>query len=105
MRILLVFISVLDSDGERAFIEALYNSLDKRLLYVASSYLGKEKGEEAVQDVFVKLIEKFQKNIYELGDKQAYYFVTIVKNHCIDILRKEGRMSAAGDDPYENGMF
>lgn len=58
------------------------------MLFTAERILGKERGEEAVQDVFVNLIEK-NKNIEELGDKPGNYFVVIVKNHSLNLMKKE----------------
>ena len=50
---------------------------------------GQERGEEAVHDVFVKIIEKYENNIGDLCDKPGRFFVIIVRNHSINVLKKE----------------
>jgi len=59
------------------------------MLYMATKILGSERGVDAVHDVFVKIIEKFEKNMEILGDKPGNYFVIIVRNHSLNILNKE----------------
>lgn len=86
---LLFLMTLSDHDGEILF--GIYSRLKYRLLYTAHSYVG-DRAEDIVHDVFVKLSEKFEKNMGQLCDKQDYYFVTIVKNHAIDLLRREGRV-------------
>jgi RNA polymerase sigma-70 factor (ECF subfamily) len=60
------------------------------MLYTATQILGKDSGEEAVHDIFVKLIEKFKNNEAFLGDKPAQYFVIIARNHSLNLLAKNG---------------
>ncbi len=76
------------SNGERETILAIYNRLKRRLLYVARSYL-QDGGEDAVQDVFCKLSEKYENKMQELCDKPDAFFVSIIRNHAIDLIRKE----------------
>jgi len=70
------------------------------MLYTATQVLGKERGEEAVHDVFVKIIEKFENNPEILGDKPGQFFVIIVKNHSIDLLRKEHLDTVSLEDDF-----
>ena len=76
------------SDDERNIIYELYVKHHKRMLYVASQILGKERGEEAVHDVFLKIVEKYDEKSLNFGDKPGQYFVIMVRNHSINILRK-----------------
>jgi RNA polymerase sigma-70 factor (ECF subfamily) len=79
---------VISDDGE-SFITIIYEKYYDRMLYIAAEILGKQRGEEAVQDVFVKLIDECENNFEKLRDKQGQYFVIMAKNHSIDIFRKE----------------
>lgn len=85
MYILILVLSDADSD----LLYAIYNQQKKRLLYVAKSYVGNQ-AEDLVHDVFLSLAEKYENKIEKLCDKKGYFFVTIVKNRAIDILRKDG---------------
>lgn len=85
----ILFIFFVISDDGQKIICGIYDKHYKRMLYTATQILGKDRGEEAVHDVFVKIIKKFEKNIEILGDKPGQYFVTIVKNHSLNILKRE----------------
>lgn len=85
------------SDAEQEVLYAVYTKNKKRLLWVASSYLG-DRAEDAVHDVFLKLARKYENKMGELCDKPDYFFVTIVKNHAIDVLRRENRERMTGID-------
>ena len=91
---------VLDEEGN-SIIQVLYTKNKARLVNVAKSYLG-SRGEDAVHDAFIKLIEKYDGRIQELCDKEDYFFVTIVKNHAIDIIRKEKNIQAFEFDEAES---
>jgi len=83
-----MFIVLVLNEEDNSIIQVLYTKNKARLLNVAKSYLG-SRGEDAVHDAFIKLIEKYDGRIHELCDKEDYFFVTIVKNHSIDIIRRE----------------
>lgn len=95
------FLLVISEDG-RAIICGIYDKHYKRMLYTATQMLGINRGEEAVHDVFMKLIEKFGENTESLGDKPGQYFVVLVRNHSIDLLRKERITLELFDDEDEN---
>jgi RNA polymerase sigma-70 factor (ECF subfamily) len=78
----------------------LYNKHHAAMLYTARQILGKERAEEAVHDVFVHLLEKFEKNFSELCDKPALFFVVSVRNHSINLLRKE-RLDMTSLETYD----
>lgn len=84
---ILIFLFVISDDG-RNIIYEVYKKHHKRMLFIAERILGKEHGEEAVHDVFANIIEK-NNNIEELGDKPSRYFVIIVRNHSLNLLKKE----------------
>lgn len=89
------------SDGEHEILYTIYARTKRRLLYVATSYLG-DRAEDAIHDVFIQLAEKYENKMAELCDKQDYYFVTIVKNYAIDLLRKESRVEMVDIDEEES---
>jgi RNA polymerase sigma-70 factor (ECF subfamily) len=84
----LLIILTISEDG-RAVLRALYEKQHRKMLYTATQLLGKKRGEEAVHDVFVKIIEKFENNFEELCDKPGQYFVIMARNHSINLLKKE----------------
>jgi len=59
------------------------------MIYTATEILGSARGEDAVHDVFVKMIERFKNNIEELGDKPGQYFVISVRNHAFNLINKD----------------
>lgn len=81
---LFVLLTMVESET----ILAIYTRVKRRMLYVARQYL-KGREEDAVHDVFCKLAEKYENKMDELCDKPDAFFVTIIKNHAIDLLRKE----------------
>lgn len=89
-------------DDEQNIIAAIYKKNYKRMLYVSSQILGSARGEEAVHDVFVKLIEKNYDDFSKLRDKPALFFVIVMKNHAKNLLKKD----QGGDLPLdEEQMF
>jgi len=83
-----IFLLIISEDGQIAISE-IYTKYFKRMLYTATKILGAERGEEAVHDVFVKIITRLEKNSDFLRDKAGQYFVIIVKNHCINLVKRE----------------
>jgi RNA polymerase sigma-70 factor (ECF subfamily) len=59
------------------------------MLYIATEILGAACAEDAVQDVFVKLMEKFdEKNFADLCDKPGRFFVIVTRNHSLNLFAK-----------------
>jgi len=84
----LIFLLVI-ADEEKSAICEVYNKYHKRMLYTASQILGKERGEEAVHDVFIKIVDRLEKNPDFLRDKVGQFFVVMVKNHSLNLLNRE----------------
>jgi RNA polymerase sigma-70 factor (ECF subfamily) len=84
----MIFVFTISDDG-RSIIADIYDKYHKRMLFTASQILGKDRGEDAVHDVFVKLFEMLEKNIGDLCDKPGQYFVIIVRNHSLNNLKSE----------------
>lgn len=85
----MIVLMVLNDSGSY-LIREIYENYKARLLVIARSYLG-DRAEDAVHDAFVKLIEKYEGNFQELWEMPSSYFVAVVKNRSIDILRRERR--------------
>ena len=101
----MLFIFILSDSGQR-FISVIYQKYYKRMLYTAVQLLGTDNGEEAVHDVFIKIIKITEKNEEFFTDKPGQYFVIMVKNHSLNVLRKE-RMAPLplDEDILENDIF
>ena len=84
----MLFLLILSDDGLN-IIDGFYHKYYKRMLYTATQLLGNDRGEEAVHDVFLKIIEIIEKNSGFFGDKPGQYFVIMVRNHSLNILNKE----------------
>lgn len=100
---ILIFLLVISDDG-RNIIYEVYKKHHKRMLFIAAQILGKEHCEEAVHDVFANIIEK-NKNIEELGDKPARYFVIIVRNHSLNLLKKEKLELISIEENFNDDIF
>jgi len=84
----LIFIMALSDDGQE-IVAFVYDKHFKRMLFIAQKILGKSKGEDAVNDSFVKLIERFENNPEDLRDKPGTYFVIVSRNHSLNIRAKD----------------
>ena len=84
----MLFLLILSDDGQN-IISGIYSKYHRRMLYTAIQLLGKNRGEEAVHDVFVKIMEIIEKKADYFGDKPGQYFVVMVRNHSLNILKKE----------------
>ena len=94
----MMFLLMTISDEGRSFFGKIYDKHYKRMLYTATQILGREQGEDAVNDVFVRLLEKFENIFEDLADKPARFFVIVVKNYSLDILKKERNNMVSLDD-------
>jgi len=84
-----MFVLLIISDDGRSVVGELYDKHHRRMLYTATKILGFERGEEVVHDVFLRLLEKHEKNIEDFADKPGQYFVIIVRNHSLNIIKRE----------------
>jgi len=100
-----MFFVLVISDDEQNIIYDLYTKHHKRMLYAATQILGKERGEEAVHDVFVRIVEKYCDNSLNLGDKPGQYFVIMIRNHSINILRKEKIETISLDEEFAENII
>lgn len=98
---MLLFLSMLESDGERRIFSELYNQYGNAMLRVARRYFPEDPqdAEDAVQNAWLKVI----KNILKIQEipckKRGAYLVIIVRNEAITILRKRRR-----ELPFEDAL-
>lgn len=95
---MLIYLSALADGAEQARFAALYEGHRRQLLYVAKGFL-RDGGlaEEAVQDTFLAVAKNFSKISALDGHEVAPYLVTIVKNKCRDILRRERKYTGLAE--------
>ena len=97
----MIFLLVISDDGQTALYE-IYSKYYDRMLFAATNKLEKEQAEEAVHDVFVNIIERMEKFSDFLRDKTGQYFVTMVKNHCINLNKRKQIESMPLDEEMIN---
>lgn len=84
---------------------ALYEKYYHVLLYVAVGYLKDHQlAEDMVQETFIKVADRLSA-VQEVSSKMTKYFlITIVRNKCIDYIRKMKRMPEIVLEDWELGM-
>ena len=90
---LLIFMAI-ESPEDRDLFEWAYREYARRLKGTAYRILNDEnEAEDAVQDVFVKLMES-PKRLRRIPKEEILPFLTVcTRNRALDILRKKGRIS------------
>ena len=88
--VLLIYLSVLETDHEKHEFMELYAEYHAVMLRVAKKYFPTDQmaREDAVQNAWMKIVKSFQKISAIECKKRGAYCVIIVKNECISILRK-----------------
>lgn len=89
-----------DQEDEAAF-SAAYAAYVDRAGWLASGFFSGNQtlAEEAVQEAFIALAVNFKKYLSLPCQERVPYFVTIVKNKCQDILRREKKYTGMEDAP------
>ena len=86
------YLSLLETPQAQAAFSQLYHAHCSKLLRIARLILRDErKAEDAVHDTFVKIIQHFENFLQIPCKKQEAWIVTILKNTCLDQLRREKR--------------
>ncbi|NCB62448.1 MAG: sigma-70 family RNA polymerase sigma factor [Clostridia bacterium] len=88
---MLCYLLLLESDRDREAFAQIYHAQKGKLLAVARGFFRDDPthAEDAVHSAFVSIANNFQK-IFQLPcHERDPYLVTIVKNACRDILRRE----------------
>lgn len=87
---MIIFLSLLETDADRQLLVELYNQYGNAMLRVARRYFLDDPAmaEEAVQNAWLRVVEKFSR-LQEIPDKKrGAYLVIIAKNESISLLRK-----------------
>lgn len=87
---LLMYLSMLETEEEKDKLEQLYINYKKLIYYIAFDYMSQlYLVEDAVHNTFLKLANYLDK-IDDINSPKTLTFISIVtKNVCIDMLRKE----------------
>lgn len=87
---MLIFLTMLETDAERQLFMELYNQYGNAMLRVAQRYfLGEPTmAEDAVQNAWLRVVEKFSRLQDIPRKKRGAYLVVIAKNESISLLRK-----------------
>lgn len=87
---MLIFLSMLESEGDRQEFLELYKLHSNSMLLVAKKIFSQDhsSAEDAVQNAWMKVVENFSKIQAIPRKKRGAYLVIIVKNEAISMLRK-----------------
>lgn len=86
------YLSLLETPQAQAAFSQLYHAHHNKLLRIARLILQDDrKAEDAVHDTFVKIIQHFEKFLQIPCKNREAWIVTILKNTCLDQLRREKR--------------
>ena len=88
------YLSLIETPQDSRFLANLYREYHDKLLKIAYAMLSSQHmAEDAVHDTFLKIIEHYDQISAIPGNKLHSWVVTILKNTCLDILRKAKRHS------------
>jgi len=84
------FLSMLETDAERQLFIELYHKFGNAMLRVARRYFVSDPtlAEDAVQNAWMRVIEKFSKVQSIPCEKRGAYLVVIAKNEAVSLLRR-----------------
>lgn len=108
---MLIFLSMLETDEERQIFLRLYNRYGDAMLRVARRYFPGDEhmAEDAVQNAWLRVVEKFSNVCSVPCKKRGAYLVVIVKNESISILRKNRKErpldEAFAEDPVDETEY
>lgn len=86
---MLNYLTFLDSQEDRDFFEQIYYKYRLKMYYVACGYMKDESdAEDMVHETFLTLTKNMDKLSKKDCHKTWNYIVTILKNKCIDCLRR-----------------
>ena len=100
MLILLLIIDDNNEDPMESFLKKQYGDM----LYIAKSNLGIHQAEDAVQDVIVKLLVKYEGKYDELIEMPRAFFATVIRNHTINLSNKK-QLPTTSDFDGEDNVF
>ena len=99
---LMIYMSMLDNEHEQQQLTSYYNEFSPYCIHLATLVLGNETwAEDAVHEAFLSVM--YHKEKYFALDRRDFRkkLVIIVKNKCIDILRKNKKISSESFEEIE----
>lgn len=100
---MLFYLMVIDNEDDRQHFEQVYKENQLKLYYIALKMLkNPSDAENAVQDTFLRLAEKFSKYSALPSREMTALCVTIVKSRAIDMLRRQRNIS---EDELEEDLY
>ncbi|MCI5620748.1 MAG: RNA polymerase sigma factor [Lachnospiraceae bacterium] len=91
---MLLLLAAMDTPEEKLDFVQIYRKNYKKMYYVAYRMLGsKEEAEDAVQDAFVKLADRFSRYRRLPEDKMCALCITILRNQSIDRIRQNRHLA------------
>ncbi len=88
---LVYYLSLLETEAEKEKFKLIYQEYRKRMKSYAMRFLkNEEDAEDALQDSFEKLIRVLDRIKDPISDDTAALLTVILKNTCLDILRRRG---------------
>lgn len=107
-------LAVLEFEGQRSELSAIYDTYRKRFVGIAQKTLrNREDAEDAVQQAFLEIADK-PDTFFSLNDKNRLrYLCAVVRNVSVNMLNKRKRLKsvelnenmAYSDDPLESLML
>lgn len=86
---IIVYLSMLESDSDREIFSRLYNENKQKLIYIARKLVRNDAdAEDAVHNCFLNLAENFDKYHNQPYENLAKLCRTITRNAAIDVVRK-----------------
>lgn len=92
------FLTVLESAADRRLFASIYEQHHSKMERIAINML-KNQGdaEDAVQNAFMQVIRNFEKINQIPSEELPFWIISIVKNECYMILRKQKRVVLVDD--------
>lgn len=91
---LLIYLSALETDIEKKTMEKIYNEYRFMMMGYAMKILKNQaQAEDAIHNAFIAMINNKEKIFSLTGKDLTVQIVIITKNKCIDILRKDTKVT------------
>ena len=103
---LMLFLSVIDTEEDRTKFELIYEKYRKLMFYIANQILHDDSlAEDAVHDAFIKIIENLDK-IHDVNcHTTKSYIIIIVRNHSINLYNSRKKKSCIPIEEVEYMLF
>jgi len=86
----------IDEAGRAAWLEGTLGRFEGPLVLYATRLLGDpHRARDAVQETFLRLVSQGPDATARLNGRLAPWLYTVCRRHCVDVLRKERRMTVA----------